>query len=756
VRRALAIAGMLALAIGAFGRTVCADDVPVEDRVALMVFTETRPRYVGEVIRVHLWIGYDATWFGEHAVRTFLRPMDVPMQVEVPWWLVLPGTVPVDRVPVDADGEHRSFALNDVVTRAYVGGRPRVRTFYDEAPLSDERPENKFTTLALERTFVATGAGDLVLPAPTLRFAYATEFLDDLVGGRRPVDRRDVEVRGGPLTIEVMPLPEAGRPSEFVDAVGTFSVAVAVDRHEVEVGRPFRLTLRVKGNGNLASIASPRLDAVAGFHVYGVTDDRGPATRTIVFDVAAIDPAVKQFPPIPFAFFSPEPPAGYRVVRTTPIPLTVRPAAGATTPIGSVPGSPERTPGLVQEPWFLWLSGTLVVLLIAALTLRAKGRAKAAAAIDPATARALAAGDVFRTRVSNPDGDAAEAFAEFLAARLGSAAAAVITPDLRARLGAAGAPDDLADHAAATLERLVAARYARAGTMARAAEGLGGLVEALERALRPPGELPHGRFGVREFPSGWSLLTENQLTPYGRLRTAASADEKTPAATDRRRVGDELGEAFANRRPRRGHGPTDAREAPQETVARTRPQARLVVPLDFGQVEQGLDERLEAGHAREPREELVLDDVVALETRGTDHGQEPPPHRAERGDRAPDDVQLALAARIRAAAEPREHLEHESAVADLVDEDSADHPTIRPRRQRRLVPQVGADRPPFPRRGELQAAHELSPGLNGVHGGTEGIRTTLPVRARQTVRCPTSSPVDADPSARRGPPGRSR
>lgn len=474
MRRALAVLVALALGGGVVARAAPPDDRPPEERAWIQVEVARRPCFVGESIPLSLLIAYEEAYFRDHAVTTYLRPMDVPLKVEAPWWGALPGTDPAggDRRPPRVGPARPTFALNDVVTEAdLVGGS-----------MADATP--RLRHLQLVRHVVARASGTIEIPAATLRFTVAKAFRDDLVGGRVPVDPTEVVIRSGPTTIRVVPLPAEGRPPAFDGAVGRFTIDAVADRREVEVGRAFRLTVRVASEGGPASFASPRLDGLAGFHVFGAIDDRDPRTRTIAFDVAAIDPAVTEVPPIPFPYFDPEPPEGYRVARTDAIPLTVRRTAGARD-VGAG-RTPEPAPGLVSEPWFLWSSGTLVVLVIFALTRRAKRRARAAAAVPPSVARALAAAAAFRAHAARPDADGAEAFAEFLAARLGSTSAAVIGPDLAARLSAAGAPEDLASQTAATLERLVAARYARAGAKAEAAEGLETLVAALERALRPP------------------------------------------------------------------------------------------------------------------------------------------------------------------------------------------------------------------------------------------------------------------------------
>ena len=81
--------------------------------------------------------------------------------------------------------------------------------------------------------------------------------------------------------------------------------------------------------------------------------------------------------------------------------------------------------------------------------------------------------------------DPGAAFAGFLAAHLGCPAAAVISPDLGARLVAAGVPADLATRAAALLEDLVAARYGGSAPGEDAAAAARAMVEELEATFRP-------------------------------------------------------------------------------------------------------------------------------------------------------------------------------------------------------------------------------------------------------------------------------
>ena len=285
------------------------------------VFVETEtPRttyFVHELFRLNLRVGLDRRFLETNLVQMFSRELDVPVQIHAPWLDELEGTVVLGDEA--RPGRRLSVALNDNVVEGRRGG--------------DRRQEGRpYTVLEIERTYVATRPGKLVIAAPRLQFAHATEFKEDFVHGRMALDRRDALVVGQPLTLEIRALPEEGRPPGFTGAVGRrFSVHAEAAPRTLEAGAIFKLVLRIEGEGELERFDPPRLEGLAGsFHVYGRIDDKGAARRTITYDVAPLHAAVTEVPAIAFAYFDPQEPATYRTVRTTPIPLTVR--GGATGP----------------------------------------------------------------------------------------------------------------------------------------------------------------------------------------------------------------------------------------------------------------------------------------------------------------------------------------------------------------------------------------------------------------------------------------
>ena len=361
-----------------------------EPRLSVTTVVEPAEAYVHQPVRVTLRIEYDEKFFRESGVQMFSRELDLPIKIEASWLEGGSGSV--------------SLALNDDVAFATRAGDGVV---------------------VIERVVVPDEAGAWELAAPVVRFAFASEFREDFIHGRLPVDRKDVRIEGEPVTIPVLALPAAGRPPSFFGAVGRFDVHAATSTGEVDAGAIFQLIVRIEGEGNLAGFDPPRLTGLTGFHVYGALDDYVDGTRTITYDVAALDPSVGQVPPIPFWYFDPDRRA-YRVAESAAIPLRVR-------------GRPEAKQEPSRRPWLVG-AGLLVVLIAVLVRLR-------------------------RRREKDPVHAAAEAFAidgsfaDFLAKLLACAPPAVIGPELASRLEDAGVEAGVAARAAALMEKLVASRY---------------------------------------------------------------------------------------------------------------------------------------------------------------------------------------------------------------------------------------------------------------------------------------------------------
>ena len=130
----------------------------------------------------------------------------------------------------------------------------------------------------------------------------------------------------------VRPLPESGRPHNFVNAVGGgFSIEVQASRTVVSVGDPIELTLRIRGDGDLEGLSLPTLLGEGGlpptlFSVPATAAvgsvDRQTRTKTFAVTARVLSAEVREIPPIAFAYFDPNR-GEYVTVSSRPIALSV-------------------------------------------------------------------------------------------------------------------------------------------------------------------------------------------------------------------------------------------------------------------------------------------------------------------------------------------------------------------------------------------------------------------------------------------------
>ncbi len=115
------------------------------------------------------------------------------------------------------------------------------------------------------------------------------------------------------LQIEVLPLPEAGRPDEFAGAVGHFQLHAHAQPTHVPVGDPVTLRVEIVGQGNLAAIQTPKIQGAEGVKIYDpkMEEDEQIVSgiyggkRTFEYILIPEVGGVMEVPPVRFAYFDP-------------------------------------------------------------------------------------------------------------------------------------------------------------------------------------------------------------------------------------------------------------------------------------------------------------------------------------------------------------------------------------------------------------------------------------------------------------------
>lgn len=89
-----------------------------------------------------------------------------------------------------------------------------------------------------------------------------------------------VSVKSKPFVVDVMALPEEGKPGNYNGAVGQFSYKAEASKTELKANDAFNLKLSVSGKGNLKLLDAPKLNLPEGFESYDpkVTENGGTKT----------------------------------------------------------------------------------------------------------------------------------------------------------------------------------------------------------------------------------------------------------------------------------------------------------------------------------------------------------------------------------------------------------------------------------------------------------------------------------------------
>lgn len=157
----------------------------------------------------------------------------------------------------------------------------------------------------------------------------------DVFGGFR-IDPADlivekVALSSKPVTINVKPLPEEGKPLSFNGAVGQFNFRAVLEKASFTADEAGKLVLTIEGAGNLQLITAPDIVWPQQIEAFEATikDDllqmdvpvSGQKTIEIPFTVTA--PGKYELPAISFSYFDPEA-AVYRTISSNPIAFEVR------------------------------------------------------------------------------------------------------------------------------------------------------------------------------------------------------------------------------------------------------------------------------------------------------------------------------------------------------------------------------------------------------------------------------------------------
>ena len=166
-------------------------------------------------------------------------------------------------------------------------------------------------------------------------------------------ERKDVKVETNSGSIEIKPLPDAGRPSNFAGSVGQFTMESSVNPESGNVGDPLIFQVQIKGLGSLDRVQAPDIEAMPEWNVHppfsdlNTLDEVGlSAVKTFRYILIPQSP-VTRTPSVTFSYFNPTT-EQYVTLKADSRPVTVTGASmlsGADSPSAIQGGAtPAATP----------------------------------------------------------------------------------------------------------------------------------------------------------------------------------------------------------------------------------------------------------------------------------------------------------------------------------------------------------------------------------------------------------------------------
>ncbi|MBN2314234.1 MAG: protein BatD [Sedimentisphaerales bacterium] len=199
---------------------------------------------------------------------------------------------------------------------------------------------NKHATLVtFSKVLIPKRPGPIAIPASSVSAAIAVGRAQsrdpfDIFGTRTQYKRFSVISK--PLNLDVLPLPQEGKPSEFYGLVGQYTISASAAPTKVNVGDPITLTIKIGGSNYLKPVQWPELEQVPELaNNFKIPTQKASPTiengfKVFTQTIRANNDKVTRIPPIPLATFDVQE-GKYITTRTEPIKLDVAPTKVLTS-----------------------------------------------------------------------------------------------------------------------------------------------------------------------------------------------------------------------------------------------------------------------------------------------------------------------------------------------------------------------------------------------------------------------------------------
>ncbi len=151
-----------------------------------------------------------------------------------------------------------------------------------------------------------------------------------------------------PVIINVIPLPENGKPKDFKGVVGDYKISSFVDKADVKTNEAITYTLTISGTGNIRSLPEPEISFSHDLEAYPPEvsekiERKGNSisgTRTYEYVLIPRAAGTQKIQPVTFTFFDPSSKT-YKTLRTDPITIRVQKGREISTPIPQITSKEE-------------------------------------------------------------------------------------------------------------------------------------------------------------------------------------------------------------------------------------------------------------------------------------------------------------------------------------------------------------------------------------------------------------------------------
>jgi len=153
------------------------------------------------------------------------------------------------------------------------------------------------------------------------------DFFGSFFGRYRQINK---VVQSKPLAIEILPVPETGKPNSYDGAVGAFSLDAKIAPKSVVEGEPVTLTVALSGYGNIDNVSVSLPTNTVDFRTYepettkksGISNGKFGGTKTYKQVWVPISEKATSIPAIHFSFFDVNS-EKYREIKRGPFALKV-------------------------------------------------------------------------------------------------------------------------------------------------------------------------------------------------------------------------------------------------------------------------------------------------------------------------------------------------------------------------------------------------------------------------------------------------